>query len=242
LEDYLTGEGVDGAMLTLGSGAQVAGEDLRRLAEEARRVRTVLAAFPTNYPRFIIEQMAIEGVLRPRTNAEEATRVAKRLDSLAPDTERGWQGEITDDGGVRFSRVLRGVAQTHVLDGFALRAAEARRLGAMGPDLAESYAIPAKLTRKDREVGIRGPSELIDVIMAEGEKGLALQRYKGLGEMNADQLWETTLDPEARTLLQVRVDHMAEADEIFSKLMGDVVEPRRQFIQDNALSVQNLDI
>ncbi len=112
----------------------------------------------------------------------------------------------------------------------------------MGPDLAETYATPAKLTRKDREVGIRSPSELIDVIMAEGEKGLALQRYKGLGEMNADQLWETTLDPEARTLLQVRVEHMAEADEIFSKLMGDVVEPRRQFIQDNALSVQNLDI
>ncbi|HUS55985.1 MAG TPA: DNA topoisomerase (ATP-hydrolyzing) subunit B [Thermohalobaculum sp.] len=242
LEDYLTGEGIEGAMLTLGSGAQIVGEDLRRLAEEARRVRDVLSAFPTNYPRFVIEQMAIEGVLRPHISAEEATRVAKRLDSMAPDTERGWQGETTDDGGVRFIRVVRGVAQTHSVDGFALRAAEARRLAAMGPDLAETYATPAKLTRKDREVGIRGPSELIDVIMAEGEKGLALQRYKGLGEMNADQLWETTLDPEARTLLQVRVEHMAEADEIFSKLMGDVVEPRRQFIQDNALSVQNLDI
>jgi DNA gyrase subunit B len=242
LDDYLTGEGIDGAMLTLGSGAQIVGEDLRRLAEEARRVRSVLAAFPTNYPRFVIEQMAIEGVLRPHISAEEATRVAKRLDSIAPDTERGWEGEVTDDGGVRFIRVLRGVAQTHVLDGFALRAAEARRLAAMGPSLSETYATPAKLTRKDREIAVRSPSELIDVIEAEGEKGLALQRYKGLGEMNADQLWETTLDPEARTLLQVRVEHMAEADEIFSKLMGDVVEPRRQFIQDNALSVQNLDI
>jgi DNA gyrase subunit B len=242
LEDYLTGEGIDGAMLTLGSGAQIASEDLRRLVEEARRVRAVLAAFPTNYPRFIIEQMAIEGVLRPRISGEEAARVAARLDTLAPETERGWQGDVTDDGGVRFTRVLRGVAQTHSIDGFALRAAEARRLAAMGADLAETYATPAKLARKEREVAIRSPSELIDVIMAEGEKGLSLQRYKGLGEMNADQLWETTLDPDARTLLQVRIDHMADADEIFSKLMGDIVEPRRQFIQENALSVENLDI
>ena len=111
----------------------------------------------------------------------------------------------------------------------------------MSSDLAETYATPAKLIRKDREVPVRAPSELLDAIMAEGEKGLTLQRYKGLGEMNADQLWETTLDPEARTLLQVRIDHMADADEIFSKLMGDIVEPRRQFIQENALSVENLD-
>ncbi len=228
-------------MLTLGSGAQIAGEDLRRLVEEARRAGAVLGAFPTNYPRFVIEQMAIEGVLRPRIGSEAVARVAERLDTLAPETERGWQGEVTDDGGVRFTRVLRGVAQAHSVDGFALRAAEARRLAAMSSDLAETYATPATLTRKDREVAIRAPSELLDAIMAEGEKGLTLQRYKGLGEMNADQLWETTLDPEARTLLQVRIDHMADADEIFSKLMGDIVEPRRQFIQENALSVENLD-
>jgi DNA gyrase subunit B len=242
LEDYLIGEGTDGAMLALGSGSQVAGEDLRRLVEEARRVRGLLTTFPTNYPRFIIEQMAIEGVLRPGISPDEAVRVAARLDTLAPETERGWQGEATDDGGVRFTRVLRGVAQTHSIDGFALRAAEARRLAAMGAELAETYSAPARLVRKDREVAIRAPAELLDVIMAEGEKGLSLQRYKGLGEMNAEQLWETTLDPEARTLLQVRIDHMADADEIFSKLMGDIVEPRRQFIQDNALSVVNLDI
>ena len=242
LEDYLIGEGTDGAMLVLGSGAQVAGEDLKRLVEEARRARTLLAAFPTNYPRFVIEQMAIEGVLRPGITPDEATRIAARLDSLAPETERGWQGEPTDDGGVRFTRTLRGVSQTQSIDGFALRAAEARRLAAMGTELAETYATAARLVRKDREVAIRAPSELLDMIMAEGEKGLALQRYKGLGEMNAEQLWETTLDPEARTLLQVRIDHMADADEIFSKLMGDIVEPRRQFIQENALSVENLDI
>jgi DNA gyrase subunit B len=242
LEDYLIGEGTDGAMLVLGSGAQIAGEDLKRLVEEARRVSSLLASFPTNYPRFVLEQMAIAAALSQGIDATEATDVAARLDTLAPETERGWESEPTEDGGVRFTRVLRGVAQTHLLDGFALRAAEARRLAAMGPGLAETYSTPARLVRKDREVAIRAPSELLDVIMAEGEKGLSLQRYKGLGEMNAEQLWETTLDPEARTLLQVRIDHMADADEIFSKLMGDIVEPRRQFIQDNALAVQNLDI
>ncbi len=242
LEDYLTGEGIEGAILMLGSGAQIAGEDLRRLVDEARKVRGVLSAFPTNYPRHVIEQMAIAGVLRPGVTAEEAVTVAHRLDLMAPETERGWQGDITADGGVRFTRILRGVAQTHSIDGFALRAAEARRLAAMSAVLAETYAEPATLARREREAAIRSPSELIDVIMDEGEKGLALQRYKGLGEMNAEQLWETTLDPEARTLLQVRIDHMADADEIFSKLMGDIVEPRRQFIQENALSVENLDI
>ncbi|MDH3666501.1 MAG: DNA topoisomerase (ATP-hydrolyzing) subunit B [Paracoccaceae bacterium] len=242
LEDYLTGEGIEGAILTLGSGAQIAGEDLRRLVDEARKVRGVLSAFPTNYPRHVIEQMAIAGVLRPGVTAEEAVTVARRLDLMAPETERGWQGDITADGGVRFTRILRGVAQTHSIDGFALRAAEARRLAAMSAVLAETYAEPGNLARREREAAIRSPSELIDVIMDEGEKGLALQRYKGLGEMNAEQLWETTLDPEARTLLQVRIDHMADADEIFSKLMGDIVEPRRQFIQENALSVENLDI
>jgi len=134
------------------------------------------------------------------------------------------------------------VAEVRTVDGMALRSAEARKLASMAASLAETYGTPASLIRKDKEVPIYAPSGLLDVIMAEGEKGISLQRYKGLGEMNAEQLWETTLDPEARTLFQVRIDHMAEADQIFTKLMGDVVEPRRQFIQENALSVENLDI
>jgi DNA gyrase subunit B len=104
-----------------------------------------------------------------------------------------------------------------------------------------TYAKPANLTRKDRETAIFGPTGLLHAILSEGEKGLSLQRYKGLGEMNPDQLWETTLDPEARTLLQVKVEDLADADDLFTKLMGDVVEPRREFIQQNALSVENLD-
>ena len=170
-----------------------------------------------------------------------AQAVAARLDAVAPDTERGWTGAPTADGGLRLTRVLRGVAEIRTLDGAALRSAEARRLAALAPALREVYAGDATLRRKDRAWSVRGPSELLDIVMAEGERGLSLQRYKGLGEMNPDQLWETTLDPNERVLLQVRIDHMDEADEIFSKLMGDVVEPRRQFIQENALSVENLD-
>ena len=242
LEDYLIGEGIGEAVLRLGSGARVAGADLARLVDEARRARQILAAFPTRYPRFVLEQMAIEGAVGGEIDERAAERAAARLDALAPETGKGWRGEVHGDGGARFTRELRGVTETRTIDAFALRSAEARALAAMSESLNETYADPAALIRKDREIPVRAPSELFDLVMTEGEKGLTLQRYKGLGEMNADQLWETTLDPDARTLLQVRIDHTAEADDIFTRLMGDVVEPRRKFIQDNALSVENLDI
>jgi DNA gyrase subunit B len=161
--------------------------------------------------------------------------------TVAAEYERGWQGRPTQDGGLRLWRTLRGVDEVRVLDGLALRSAEARRLAALTGAMQEVYAAGATLVRKDREQAIAAPTELLDAIMREGEKGLALQRYKGLGEMNPEQLWETTLDPEARTLLQVRIDQFDEADEVFTKLMGDEVEPRRDFIQTNALSVANLD-
>jgi DNA gyrase subunit B len=141
-----------------------------------------------------------------------------------------------------FERTVRGVTETRTIDAAACRSAEARRLASFSDGLKEVYDKPATLERKDKTQMIRGPLELLDVVMAEGENGLSLQRYKGLGEMNPDQLWETTLDPNARTLLQVKIDHMDEANEIFTTLMGDVVEPRRKFIQDNALSVENLDV
>ncbi|MEM9145645.1 MAG: DNA topoisomerase (ATP-hydrolyzing) subunit B [Pseudomonadota bacterium] len=248
LDDYLIGEGVEGATLRLANGTEIAGQDLLRLVTQARRLRQILALFPPSYPRFILEQAAIEGAInpdligRPNAAAEAAAAIASRLDRLAPETERGWRGDAAEEGGFRFERTVRGVAETRTLDAFALRSAEARNLGQLGSELREVYDRPAELIRKDRVVPIRAPSELLDAVMAEGEKGVKLQRYKGLGEMNADQLWETTLDPEARTLLQVRIDASTEADEIFTRLMGDVVEPRRQFIQDNALSVENLDI
>jgi DNA gyrase subunit B len=171
-----------------------------------------------------------------------ANMVATRLDLLATEYERGWSGRVTQDHGIRLSRILRGVEELRTLDGAVLRSGEARRLSAISAQSRDHFQGTARLVRKDREQLIHGPTELLKAILTEGEKGLSLQRYKGLGEMNPEQLWETTLDPEARTLLQVRVEDLAEADDIFTKLMGDVVEPRREFIQANALAVEHLDI
>ena len=245
LEDYLIEQGLNDTILRLGNGSQIAGADLKRVVEEARNCRTVLNAFPTNYSRPILEQVAIAGVLVPGVLDDDpkvaADKVATRLDLIATEYEKGWSGIPTDNGGLRLSRVLRGVEEVQVLDGNALRSAEARKLAGLTEGLQEVYALQAVLVRKDRENIINAPTDLLDAVFKEGEKGLSLQRYKGLGEMNPGQLWETTLDPEARTLLQVKIEHVDEADEIFTKLMGDVVEPRREFIQENALSVANLD-
>jgi len=245
LEDYLIDMGIEGAILRLGSGEEIVGQDLKRVVEEARHVRRILQAFPTQYPRHILEQAAIAGACIPgQLDADlqgTADAVAARLDLIALEYERGWQGRPTQDHGLRLSRLLRGVEEVRTLDGPILRSPEAGRLGQLTEALREIYGQPAKLVRKDRETPIHGPMDLLGAILAEGEKGLTLQRYKGLGEMNPEQLWETTLDPEARTLLQVRVEDLAEADDLFTKLMGDVVEPRREFIQQNALSVENLD-
>ena len=245
LEDYLIDQGIEGAVLKLGSGEEITGADLRRVVEEARVVRKSLLAFPTHYPTHILEQATIAGALVPgRVDADAqgvATEVSRRLDAVAVEYERGWSGRPTQDHGLRFARSLRGVEEVRTLDGPILRSGEARRLATHTKGLQEVYGQIAKLVRKDREQLIHGPLELLKAILAEGEKGLTLQRYKGLGEMNPEQLWETTLDPAARILNQVRVEDVADADDIFTKLMGDVVEPRREFIQQNALSVENLD-
>ncbi len=245
LEDYLIEMGTEGAVLRIATGEEIMGRDLVRVVNAARLMRRILDAFPTHYPRHILEQAAIAGAFVPgRVDSDlqaVADQIAARLDLIAPEYERGWQGRPTQDHGIRLARILRGVEEVRVLDGAVLRSPEARRLGEMTESLQETYAKPATLLRKERERLIHGPSELLAAILEEGEKGLSLQRYKGLGEMNPDQLWETTLDPEARTLLQVKIDDVAEADDIFTKLMGDVVEPRREFIQQNALSVENLD-
>jgi DNA gyrase subunit B len=245
MDNYLIHQGVDGALLRLGSGEEIAGQDLLRVVEEARQLKRVLDAFPTHYPRHILEQAAIAGAFVPGVVDADlqgvADKVAARLDLIALEYERGWQGRITQDHGIRLARILRGVEEVRTLDGPMLRSGEARKTGSFTKSLQDTYATPAQLVRKDRTLTIYGPLGLLGAILEEGEKGLSLQRYKGLGEMNPDQLWETTLDPDARTLLQVKVDDMVEADDLFTKLMGDVVEPRREFIQKNALSVENLD-
>ncbi|KAA8610575.1 DNA topoisomerase (ATP-hydrolyzing) subunit B [Salipiger aestuarii] len=245
LDDYLINQGIDGAQLRLGNGEAIAGQDLKRVIDEARQLKRVLDAFPTHYPRHILEQAAIAGAFVPGAVDGDlqsvADQVAARLDMVALEYEKGWQGRITQDRGVRLARILRGVEEVRTLDGPMLRSGEARKTGSFTRSLQSVYNTPASFDRKDRREAIFGPIGLLKAILDEGEKGLSLQRYKGLGEMNPGQLWETTLDPDARTLLQVRVDDMAEADDIFTKLMGDVVEPRREFIQQNALSVENLD-
>ncbi|TRW96049.1 DNA topoisomerase (ATP-hydrolyzing) subunit B [Paracoccus sp. M683] len=246
LEDYLIEQGVEGASLRLADGQQITGNDLTRVVEEARMARRILRAYPTHYPPHITEQAAIAGALVPgRIDADAqavATAVAARLDMIGAEYERGWSGRPTQDGGIRLSRMLRGVEENRSLDGPMLRSGESRRLGEMTRSLQDVYGQTAHLVRKDRDVPIHGPLGLLQAIFLEGEKGLSLQRYKGLGEMNPSQLWETTLDPDARTMLQVRIEDVAEAEDLFTKLMGDVVEPRREFIQQNALSVENLDI
>ena len=245
LEDYLIDQGTTDAALRLGSGEEIAGPDLVRVVEEARQARRILEAFPTHYPRHILEQAAIaEAFLPGRVDGDlqgVAETVAARLDMISNEYERGWQGRPTQDHGLRLSRTVRGVEEIRTLDGPVLRGGEARRLAQMTVPLRDIYREAATLVRKERVQPIFGPLDLLAAILKEGEKGLTLQRYKGLGEMNPDQLWETTLDPEARTLLQVQIDDVAEADDLFTKLMGDVVEPRREFIQDNALDVANLD-
>jgi DNA gyrase subunit B len=246
-DDYLIGNGVEGVLLRTSSGEERAGADLRGLVDEARVVRNILAQLHNRYDRTAIEQALIAGALKPMTTmgAEEAEaharEIAARMDSLAEDIERGWSGRV-ENGGFVLMRELRGVKQAVLLDSGLLASAEARRLNEHADSLRQAFALPAMLVRKAEEVQISGPMELLEVILTGGGKGVTMQRYKGLGEMNPEQLWETTLDRNARSLLQVKIKEGDEAEDLFVKLMGDVVEPRREFIQDNALNVANLDV
>ncbi len=249
LEDHLFNAAVDeGTVFTAYDGAQVAGADLRALVEEARQVSTLVTHLCRHVPVQLVEQAAILGALNPRIlsdgehAAEAAEYVAKRLDALDDELGRGWHGNVLDDGGLELRRTLRGVTERHIIDSALIRSAEGRRLDERAGDLQRLYTRHGALTAKDKDYVITGPVALVDTIMELGRKGVAIQRYKGLGEMNPDQLWETTLDPNVRTLLQVRVNHADDAEEVFSTLMGDLVEPRREFIQNNALKVANLDV
>ncbi|WP_404382548.1 DNA topoisomerase (ATP-hydrolyzing) subunit B [Caenispirillum salinarum] len=248
LEDHLINISIDDAVMTLNSGAQIGGNDLRSLVEKARQVRSLLFGMTRRVPVRLLEQVAIAGAFNPETLAdpakgtEAAEYVARRLDLQEGEHDKGWHGQVQEDGAIVFTRTLRGVMETHVIDAQAVHSAEARRLNDMAEELKEFYYKVARLSIKGLERDIRGPVGLMDAFMEAGRKGTSFQRYKGLGEMNPGQLWETTLDPNVRRLLQVKVAHADEAQEVFSTLMGDIVEPRREFIQDNALNVTNLDV
>ena len=251
LDDHLIQTGLDGATFKLGNGSEQASEDHHRTLDIARSVSNLvkpLALSRRVTSQAVIEQAAIAGALNPDILADTekglgaADYIARRLDAVSPPLERGWTGVPTADGGLAFTRRLRGVTERHVIDGPLIKSAEARKLDALAIELQTVYMKTGTFVVKDKETQISSPTELFAAVLEAGRKGVTIQRYKGLGEMNPDQLWETTLDPEARTLLQVKINHADEADEIFSTLMGDVVEPRREFIQENALKVANLDV
>jgi DNA gyrase subunit B len=248
LEDYLIEAGLSEAVLTLASGEQRSGPDLAEMLTQARLIKSILSGLPPKYPQFIIEQTAIAGALTPEIlsktelAAQSAQYIAARLNRMSDEVERGWEGLPSGDGGLTFARELRGVREAFNIDGPLISSKDARALDELAPALQPVYLDPAKLTIKDRDIAINTPSELLAAVMEQGRNGVALQRYKGLGEMNPDQLWQTTLDKDARSLLQVKVQDVAESNDLFEQLMGDVVEPRRDFIQKNALAVANLDI
>jgi DNA gyrase subunit B len=248
LEEYLIDQGLEDAVLILANGEERAGVDLRAIITEAIAVRAALDGLHSRYPQFVVEQAAIAGALSPEVLSDPrqaetaAAYIARRLDLLSEETERGWHGEPTPDGGLIFTREVRGVREVRVIDGKLISSADALRLDRRKNELQEIYGKAARLKRKDAESLIRGPTALLDAVLAHGRKGVTLQRYKGLGEMNPEQLWRTTMDPEKRTLLRVTSDDAVEADRIFTILMGEQVEPRRAFIEENALSVKNLDV
>ncbi|HET7849653.1 MAG TPA: DNA topoisomerase (ATP-hydrolyzing) subunit B [Pseudolabrys sp.] len=244
LEDYLIATGIEEAVLRLASGEERAGADLRKLVEDARAIRNILNGLHSRYNRKVIEQAAIAGVLSPTLAGDEAKAaaaagyIAKRLDALEEETDRGWAGTF-DETGFHFERTVRGVKEVAIIDQALLGSADARKLDEFAPMLQQIFprpTPPAMLRRKDEIDPIHGPVGLFEALTEAGRKGIALQRYKGLGEMNPEQLWETTLDTNVRSLLQVKVKEVDEADDIFTKLMGELVEPRRDFIQDNALA------
>ncbi|MGB6863944.1 MAG: DNA topoisomerase (ATP-hydrolyzing) subunit B [Pseudolabrys sp.] len=242
LEDYLISTGVEEAVLRLASGEERAGPDLQKLVEEARSIRNILSGLHGRYNRQVIEQAAILGVLNsnifgdPQKAKAAAPFIARRLNVLAEETERGWEGEFTEEAGFTFARTVRGVKSVAIIDPALLGSADARKLDEYAVSLQKIYEKPGSLRRKDETWPIHGPVGLFEAITGAGRKGVAMQRYKGLGEMNPEQLWETTLDTNARSLLQVRIKEVDEANVLFDQLMGDLVEPRRQFIQDNALA------
>ncbi len=264
LDDYLVEAGVAASVFETSGGSR-SGADLRALVDHARRMRTLMRYVPRRYDERIVEALALGGALDPALSREErdsaVQAVTRALD--AGDEDSRWTARLTEDGGVHFERRWRGVTDHHIIEASFLGSAEARKLHTLATEQSESFAQPGKLvptrsaaaqpavdedmigetvTIARGETLVSRPSQLLEAVLLAGRKGLAIQRYKGLGEMNADQLWETTLDPSNRTMLRVTADETSAADEVFSRLMGEVVEPRREFIQDNALNVANLDV
>ena len=245
LQNYLIDMGIEDSTLNINNGTIVAGSDLQRIVILIKKIKKIIDNFPSNIPNFIFEQVAMAGALsieileNDTINAEN--NISKRLDYISSEYEKGWVCKYTKEKDLEISRTLRGVKNLYLLEHNTLLKKEASLLNSLGKEMLEIFEKEVFFTKKEKSFKLHSPSEFLNLILKQGEKGLSLQRYKGLGEMNADQLWETTLDPDSRSLLQVKIEQSAEEGSTFSDLMGDDVEPRRIFIQEQALNVSNLD-
>ena len=236
MDSYLIEEGSSEAELDLSTGERRIGQDLQSLVREAKACRAAVDRLSQRAPAFAIEQAALAGLFDEAADpAARAAAAAERLNLYAEEGDGAWTGAAGAQGAVVFERTRRAVTERIVLEEALIRSLDARRLAERVRAFEGLFAAPAVFRRKDRATPVRGPLDLLEAVLEAGKKGISIQRYKGLGEMNPEQLWETTLDVNARTLLQVKVDHADDADDLFAKLMGDVVEPRREFIQANAL-------
>ena len=244
LENYLLKGGIEGAVLKFENGNILVNDELLNVVLEAKIIFDLLKNYEKNLSSFVLEQAMISGALKEINKYDKQdiiNKIINRLDYVSEEYERGWKGEFSTDKNLKLFRKVRGVEQIGNIDLSLLNTIEGKKLIEMSEKTSSLYDKFIIFEKKGKFKKIKSPSELFSFVLLEGEKGLSLQRYKGLGEMNPEQLWETTLDPESRTLLKVKIDKPFEADQVFTKLMGEVVEPRRVFIQENALNVNNID-
>ena len=249
LEQYLIETGLDNVIYKSGSGSEHSANDLKEILKISGNVRNILVQINHKYPKFIIEECAIAGALdhklydNKKYSQETASYIAKRLNNKGDSIGVGnnWVGTTNQDNDLIFERENRGVKESYTIDKQFMFSSDAIALNDLSAKLQEVFLKAGTIKLKDIEEIIYSPTELFEKVLNNGRKGASIQRYKGLGEMNPEQLWETTLDPDMRTLLQVKVQEADEASNLFTRLMGDEVEPRREFIQDNALRVANLD-
>ncbi len=246
MEDYLINAALGDVRLIESSDVVRAGNDILDVLNKSRSIRSAIGSLGQKTgSRDVIEQAAIAGTFDEKMfedasyAQDAATKLATRLNTLAAKNENTWKAEFTPVGGLTLERMVRGVRERIRLSVEMMRSADARRIHTLAAWMAENFEGPARLMVGEKLAAkVNGPYGLFDSVLEAGRKGLTMQRYKGLGEMNPEQLWETTLDPNARVFLQVAVKDAEKASELFTTLMGDVVEPRREFIQENALKAE----
>lgn len=247
LTNYLIDGGLEGTSFTLQNGTQVGGLDLRRVIEIGLQMKELIET-PAKLlgSPYILEQAAVAGILNvedfQKDSSSSMQKLVDRLNLISEEGQKTWEGYVDEAHTMTVARTLQGVEENYKIRLSLLNTAEVRQLDRLKTVLEETFVGIPTFKVKEDNIPITGPLALVDLVLERGKKGFSIQRYKGLGEMNPEQLKETTLDPEVRTLLQVKIEHLDAASEIFSTLMGDVVEPRRDFIQENALNVKNLDI